>query len=107
MDYKEQIAQAKSAASKWLKQHPIVGVGELRVDLMTDDLTRSISELLSRAEAAEAERDAAIRDICRILKSLPYGDFCSLCKKAWDDCDEGETGICEPEWVGPREELKK
>lgn len=54
MDYKEQIEQAKHTAIKWRTNHPIVGVGELRVDLMVDDLCSSIADLLSRAESAEA-----------------------------------------------------
>ena len=54
MDYKEQIEQAKHAAEKWREKHRIVGVGEFRVDCMVDDLTRSITDLLARAEAAEA-----------------------------------------------------
>lgn len=54
MDYKEQIEQAKHAAEKWREKHRIVGAGELRVDCMVDDLTRSITDLLARAEAAEA-----------------------------------------------------
>ena len=62
MDYREQIGQAKNAAEKWHTKHPIVGVGELRVDLMVDDLCRSITDLLARAEAAEAERDEARQD---------------------------------------------
>lgn len=62
MDYKDQIEQAKHAAVKWREEHPIVGVGELRVDCMVDDLCRSIIELLSRAEAAERELDESIRD---------------------------------------------
>ena len=73
MDYKEQIGQAKNAAENWRAKHPIVGVGELRVDLMVDDLTRSISDLLARAEAAEEraetaerERDAAIKTLDRL-----------------------------------------
>lgn len=70
MDYREQIETAKNAAEKWRKNHPIVGVGELRADLMVDDLTRSITDLLARTEAAEAraekaerERDAAIKEL--------------------------------------------
>lgn len=54
MNYKEQIDQAKRAAEKWKSENPIVGVGRLRVDLMVDDLCRSITDLLSRTEAAEA-----------------------------------------------------
>ena len=54
MEYKEQIEQAKRAAAKWREKHQIVGVGELRVDYMVDDLTQSITDLLARAEAAEA-----------------------------------------------------
>lgn len=53
MDCKEQVRQAKNAAAQWHAKHPIVGVGELRVDLMVDDLTHSITDLLARAEAAE------------------------------------------------------
>lgn len=53
MDYNEQIEQAKHAAEKWREKHRIVGAGELRVDCMVDDLTRSITDLLARAEAAE------------------------------------------------------
>lgn len=53
MDYKEQIDQAKRAAEKWKEENPIVGVGRLRVDLMVDDLARSITDLLARTEAAE------------------------------------------------------
>ena len=70
MDYKEQIDQAKRAAEKWKEENPIVGVGRLRVDLMVDDLARSITDLLARAKAAEAraekaerERDAAIKEL--------------------------------------------
>lgn len=54
MDYKEQIEQAKRAAVKWREKHPVIGVGEIRVDCMVDDLTRSITDLLARAEVAEA-----------------------------------------------------
>lgn len=54
MDYKEQVEQAKHAAEKWREKHRIVGIGELRVDCMVDDLTRSITDLLARAEVAEA-----------------------------------------------------
>lgn len=61
MDYKEQIERAKRASEKWRKKHKIVGVGGLRVDLMVDDLTRSITDLLTRAEAAEAELTALSR----------------------------------------------
>lgn len=92
MGYKEQIKQAKHAAVKWREEHPIVGVGELRVDCMVDDLCRSITELLSRAEAAEAmaekyklERDIAIGDI---LEAAP--EPCLFCKhnlKNKGNCD--------------------
>lgn len=70
MDYQTQIDQAKVASQKWRKENPIVGVGRLRVDLMVDDLIKSITDLLARAEAAEAraekaerERDAAIKEL--------------------------------------------
>lgn len=62
MSYQEQIEQAKRAVEKWRSSNPIVGVGDLRVDLMVYDLTRSITDLLSRAETAERERDEAVHD---------------------------------------------
>ena len=45
MDYKRQIYLAKHAAVKWREKHPIIGVGDLRVDCMVDDLTRSIHQM--------------------------------------------------------------
>lgn len=54
VDYKEQVEQARQAAEKWRVENPIVGVGRLRVDLMVDDLTQAITDLLDRCEAAEA-----------------------------------------------------
>ena len=62
MEYKEQIEQAKRAAAKWREKHRIVGVGEFRVDCMVDDLTRSITDLLARAEAAETRAEKAERE---------------------------------------------
>ena len=62
MDYVDQIKQAKHAAVKWREKHQIVGVGELRVDYMVDDLCQSITDLLARAEAAEARAEKAERE---------------------------------------------
>lgn len=59
MDYKEQIEQAKRAAVKWREKHPIIGVGEIRVDCMVDDLTRSITDLLARCDRLEEARENA------------------------------------------------
>ena len=104
MNYKEQIDQAKRAAEKWKSENPIVGVGRLRVDLMVDDLCRSITDLLARledaearckrldeareraneacakweyrAEKAERERDAAIKELDDAAKAVDYlSDF--------------------------------
>ena len=58
MDYVDQMNQAKLAAEQWRAKHPIVGVGELRVDLLVDDLVRSISQLRIRVIASEAENDS-------------------------------------------------
>lgn len=59
MDYKEQIEQAKRAAVKWREKHPVIGVGEIRVDCMVDDLTRSITDLLARCDRLEEARENA------------------------------------------------
>lgn len=63
MDYKEQIEQAKNAAVRWQEKHPVICVGELRVDRIIEDLTESITDLLARAEAAEAQ----LRKVRQIL----------------------------------------
>lgn len=111
MDYKEQIEQAKHAAEKWREKHRIVGVGEFRVDCMVDDLTRSITDLLARAEAAEGraekaerERDAAVSDLETVMA---YGggnlDTCQFCKNG--QCYvRGGTKLCLPKWRGKKED---
>lgn len=125
MDYKEQIEQAKHAAEKWREKHRIVGVGEFRVDCMVDDLTRSITDLLARAEASEArvkklaeaiereqrraekaekERDAAVSDLETVMA---YGggnlDTCQFCKNG--QCYvRGGTKLCLPKWRGKKED---
>lgn len=62
MNYKEQVKQAKRTAIQWRKDNPIVGCGDLRVDLMALDLSDSIMELLDRVEKLEAQRDESRRD---------------------------------------------
>ena len=89
MDYKEQIEQAKHAAVKWREEHPIVGVGELRVDCMVDDLCRSITELLSRADATEARAEKAEREkdvATNRMKDIISGNIypCEVCKHRWE-----------------------
>ena len=109
MDYKELIAQAKNAAVRWQEKHPVIYVGELRVDRIIEDLTESITELLARAEVAEAragkaerERDAAVSDLETIMayESL---DTCQFCKNS--QCHiRGGTKPCLPKWRGIKEE---
>lgn len=72
MSYQEQIEQAKHAAEKWRSSNPIVGVGDLRVDLMVYDLTRSITDLLSCAEAAEARAEKAEKTLSA-LQCFSFG----------------------------------
>ena len=104
MDYKEQIEQAKHAAEKWREKHRIVGVGELRVDCMVDDITRSITDLLARAEAAEAraekaerERDAAVADLRLVSDCRTCGNVSPWCIDNPDKCKGWE-------WRGRKEE---
>lgn len=87
MDYKEQIEQAKHAAEKWREKHRIVGVGELRVDCMVDDLTRSITDLLARAEAAEARAEKAERERDEYFKHLQGLCFCCGHRTDGFDCN--------------------
>lgn len=107
MDYQEQVENAKLASQKWRKKHPIVGVGELCVDWMVDDLTRSITDLLARAEAAEfalsqlkeykwlAEYEETELEK---IQNLFVTGYCSQCKKdqnfLWDIEKYGYTVHC-------------
>lgn len=87
MDYKEQIEQAKRSAAKWRKDHQIVGVGELRVDLMVDDLCRSITTLISCAEAAEARVEQAERERDAAIEQLRGEcEKCNHYKVTWNGC---------------------
>lgn len=80
MDYKEQARQAKRAAIQWRKDNPVVGFGDLRVDLMALDLSDSILELLNRVESIEKQRDEARRD-CAVAEENHHIEF-QLRKKA-------------------------
>lgn len=57
MDYKEQIEKAKLVAAKWRENHKVFKFEELRIDWLIEYLAESITNLLSRAEAAEAAKD--------------------------------------------------
>lgn len=70
IDYEFQIEQAKLAAKKWRKKNPIVGVGDLRVDLMVGSLIQSISELLACARAEEDRAEKAENCLKEIEKAL-------------------------------------
>jgi hypothetical protein len=74
VDYKEQIDQAKNAATKWREKHPIVGVGELRVDCMVDDLCRYIADLLACTELMESRARKADQCISNIEDDLDRGN---------------------------------
>ena len=85
MDYKEKIEQAKRAAVKWREKHPIVGVGELRVDCMVDDLCRYITDLLARAEAAEDElmqKESYYNQMVDALSATDSFEKQKLCEEA-------------------------
>ena len=109
MDYQTQIDQAKVASKKWRKENPIVGVGRLRVDLMVDDLIKSITDLLARAEAAEARAEKAERERDAAVKAIFEYTGCPECK-FWDSennwCEkhdreaEPSDGCSTPEWRG-------
>lgn len=104
MDYKELIEEAKRAAEKWAEKHPIIGVGQLRVDWMVADLTRAMKELMARAEKAEKERDAAVRDLRQMCVG---GNTCAFCRNG-RNCGKQGPGrkTVEPcwEWCGKKEE---
>lgn len=125
MDYKEQIEQAKHAAVKWREQHPIVGVGELRVDCMVDDLCRSITDLLARAEAAEArvknlsealererrraekaerERDAAVKVIERVRSCKDCGHYTGEWTPPCKECQDSEEHHPYFKWRGQKKD---
>ena len=111
MDYKEQIEQAKHAAEKWREKHRIAGVGEFRVDCMVDDLTRSITDLLARAAAAEAraekaerERDAAVKVIERVRSCKDCGHYTGEWTPPCKECQDSEEHHPYFKWRGQKED---
>lgn len=105
MDYKEQIEQAKHAAVKWREKHPIVGVGELRVDCMVDDLTRSITDLLARAEAAEA-REEKYKCFFDDVAEKPNCNTCADQKCTYRPNPGEITRFNCPLWRGQKEKIE-
>ncbi len=93
MDYQEQVENAKLASQKWRKKHPIVGVGELCVDCMVDDLTRSITDLLERAEVAEA-CCKAFEKIVREYRDEIVPRYMEMAKNAEMERNEAVESIC-------------
>lgn len=85
--------------------------GACNIVSMCEDAATAITDLLARAEAAEAraekaerERDAAVSDLETVMA---YGggnlDTCQFCKNG--QCyARGGTKLCLPKWRGQKEE---
>ncbi len=108
MDYKELIEEAKRAAEKWAEKHPIIGVGELLVDLLVDDLTRAMTELLARAEAAEAENKSREESSFREHSETHYWrDRAREAEKDRDHWREEALAVTESDLMKSHDSLSK
>lgn len=61
--YEGLINNLNKAADKWEKEHPIIGVGQLRVHDALRDAARALKEADSKLEQVTLERDAAVREL--------------------------------------------
>lgn len=100
MDYKEQIDRLRSEISELENSELAV---ELFDGLITDLLARA-EAAEARAEKAERERDEAVSDLETVMA---YGgrnlDTCQFCKNG--QCYvRGGTKLCLPKWRGQKEE---
>ena len=99
MDYKALI-NALNRYSAENQNHG--GVTAQAADAITDLLARA-EEAEARAEKAERERDAAVSDLETIMAYGKSVDTCTFCKNA--QCyTRGGTKICFPKWRGQKEE---
>lgn len=97
--YEGLINNLNKAADKWEKEHPIIGVGQLRVQDALRDAARALKEADSKLEQVTLERDAAVKD-------LAYFSDCRQCN-SWEteenckNCRPGHSGW---EWRGVQKE---
>lgn len=117
MDYKAMAVAIKLCGStpkvdQCKKECPYWDDGDMSkcIPRMTEDAATAITDLLARAEEAEAraekaerERDAAVSDLETIMAYGKSVDTCTFCKNA--QCyTRGGTKICFPKWRGQKEE---
>lgn len=70
--YEGLINNLNKAADKWKKEHPIIGVGQLRVHDALRDAARALKEADSKLEQVTLERDAVMRDMNKNCASCKY-----------------------------------
>ena len=72
--------------------------------IITGEYAQRVIDLTARAEAAEAERDAAVEDFEGCMKNKK--ERCAYCIHD-DECEPGESlcyaNVCGFEWRGPQE----
>ena len=90
--YEGLINNLHRAADKWEKEHPIIGVGQLRVHDAIRDAARALKEADSKLEQVTLERDAAVADLKDCVTEAAQGDdfdCCFACKynNEYGGCD--------------------
>lgn len=68
--YWDLIRSAEITSSKWSKEHPIVGVGELRVDWMIQDFVRVIKSLTYVADHERERVESLEKELSNYKNSL-------------------------------------
>lgn len=99
--YEGLINNLNKAADKWEKEHPIIGVGQLRVHDALRDAARALKEADSKLEQVTLERDAAVRDMyvecaCDVCKHNDRTETICPRGKEVDNCFEWR-GVTEEE----------
>lgn len=84
--YEGLINNLHRAADKWEREHPIIGVGQLRVHDALRDAARALKEADCKIEQVTLERDAAVQDIKRMVHDNT-NTFCYYCEMAKGGCE--------------------
>ena len=87
--YEGLINNLHRAADKWEKEHPIIGVGQLRVHDAIRDAARALKEADSKLEQVTLERDAAVADMYMVSMNA-----CDRCKHLESNIKEGPCNRC-------------
>ena len=105
--YEGLINNLRKAADKWEKEHPIIGVGQLRVHEALRDAARALKEADAALKQVTLERDAAVADLAEVKDCLTckHSANCKIGSFDCYHCNDKDCPCltCQYEWRGMKE----